>query len=188
MKPRVQPAAPPGEVRASDSPEAHSEAAFQIAIRSLAARPYSVAELKQKLRLKRVSSKAIDETVTRLKKLGFLNDRKLAEQYASSLARNRAFGRFRVERELRARRLDPRTIEPALNAVFEEIDERALLERVLDKKIGSLRLPLTRARLASLLTGLRRRGFRTEDILRAVRGRPELTPVTEDADLEALEE
>src|SRR5215471_1864544 len=75
------------------------------------------------------SSEAIDETVGRLKKLGFLDDRKLAEQYASSLARNRAFGRLRVERELRVRRLDPRTVQPALNVAFEETDERALLQR-----------------------------------------------------------
>lgn len=159
-----------------------------MAVRSLAARPYSVAELKQKLRSKRVASNAIEETVTRLKKLGFLNDRRLAEQYASSLARNRAFGRFRVERELRARRVDPRSIEPALKAAFEEVDEEALLERVLDKKIGSLRLPLARTRLASLLTSLKRRGFRTEDIIRAVRSRPELAPVADEAELGALED
>ncbi|HXJ95979.1 MAG TPA: regulatory protein RecX [Terriglobia bacterium] len=188
MRPKVKPEGPQNGTPTAGGSGPSTEAAFQIAIRSLAARPYSVAELKQKLRLKRVTSKAIEETVTRLKKLGFLNDRKLAEQYASSLARNRAFGRFRVERELRARRVDPRSVEPALKAAFEEIDERGLLERVLDKKIGSLRLPLTRARLASLLAGLRRRGFRTEDIIRAVRARPELAPVADDADLEAVEE
>jgi len=169
-------------------PGAHCEIAFQAAIRYLAVRPYSVAELKQKLRSKSLGSNAIDETVARLKKLGFLDDRKLAEQYASSLARNRAFGRFRVERELRVRRLDPRTVEPALRAAFEETDERALLDKVLDQKLCRLRLPLTRPRLAALLASLRRRGFRTDDIIRAVRARPELAPVAEDADLGALEE
>lgn len=171
-----------------DEPEAHDEAAFQTAIRSLAARAYSVAELKQKLRSKKFSAASIDQTVVRLKKLGFLDDRRLAEQYASSLVRNRAFGRFRIERELRARRVDPRSVEPALNAAFEETDERVLLERALDKKMSGLRLPLTQARLASLFASLRRRGFRTDDIIKAVRARPELAPVAEDADLEALEE
>lgn len=188
MKPKVKPAARQNWAQAADGSGTSTEAAFQIAVRSLAARPYSVAELKQKLRLKRISPNAIDETVARLKKLGFLDDRKLAEQYASSLAQNRAFGRFRVERELRARRVDPRSVEPALKAAFEEIDERASLERVLDRKMGSLRLPLTRTRLASLLTSLKRRGFRTEDIIRTVRARPELAPAAEDAHLEALEE
>jgi regulatory protein len=188
MKPRHKSEDLQTQEGSTDKPGAHGEVAFQIAIRWLAVRPYSVAELRQRLRSKRLSSNAIDEAVARLKKLGFLDDRKLAEQYASSLVRNRAFGRFRVERELRARRVDPRSVEPALSAAFEQTDERVLLENVLDKKMGSLRLPLTRSRLASLLASLRRRGFRTDDIIRAVRARPELAPVAEDADLEALEE
>jgi len=167
---------------------AHNEAAFQAAVRTLAARAYSVAELKQKLRSKSFSTTSINQTVLRLKKLGFLDDHRLAEQYASSLVRNRAFGRFRVERELKARRVDPRSVEPALKAAFEETDERALLEKVLDKKISSLRLPLTRSRLASLFSSLKRRGFRMSDIINAVRGRPELAPVAEEIELEALEE
>jgi len=154
----------------------------------LAARAYSVAELKQKLRRKGFGSQAIDETVLRLKKLHFLDDRKLAEHYASSLVRNRAFGRYRVERELKSRRVDPRTVEPALQAAFEETDERALLETVLDQKVRTLRLPVTRARLWSLCNSLRRRGFRSDDIMKAVRARPELSPVADDAELDALEE
>jgi len=181
-----------GDSRTPEGPaslsQAHSEAAFQIAIRSLALRPHSVSELKQKLRAKRFGSSAIDDTVARLKKLGFLDDRKLAEQYASSLARNRAFGRFRVERELRARRVDPQTVEAALKVAFEETNERELLEKALDKKLGTLRLPLTRTRLASLFASLRRRGFRADDIIRAVRARPELAPVAEETELEAMPE
>lgn len=161
---------------------------FAAAVAMLAARACSVAEIKQKLRRRGFGSAGIEETVTRLKKLGFLDDRRLAEQYASSLVRNRAFGRFRVERELRARRVDPRSVEPALKAAFEETDERALLERVLDQKLPTLRLPLTRARLYSLCQSLRRRGFRTDDIMKAVKARPELAPVADDADFGSLEE
>ena len=161
---------------------------FSVAVAFLAVRSYSVAELKQRLRRKGFSATAIDETIAKLKGLRFLDDRRLAEQYASSLARNRAFGRFRVERELKARRLDPRQIEPALNVAFEENDEKALLERALDKKIQGLRFPVTRARLASLYASLRRRGFRIDDIIKAVRARPELEPVAGEAEFDSLEE
>jgi regulatory protein len=188
MKPRSKLGSSPDTNESASEPEASLDAAFQAAIRSLAARAHSVAELKQKLRAKKFGAKSVNQTVVRLKKLGFLDDHKLAEQYASSLARNRAFGRFRVERELRARRVDPRSVEPALKAAFEETDERALLEKVLEKKVSSLRLPLTRTRLASLIASLRRRGFRTGDIIKAVRARPELAPVAEETELEALEE
>jgi regulatory protein len=167
---------------------APGESPFQIALRYLGIRAYSVAELKQKLRRKQIPAAAIDETVVRLKQLGFLDDRRLAEHYASSLARNRAFGRFRVEREMKARLVDPRAVQPAVDLAFQESDERALLERALDQKMRGLPLPLTRSRLFSLCTGLRRRGFRSDDIMKAVRARPELAPVADDVDLESLEE
>ena len=161
---------------------------FPAAVAMLAARAYSVAELKGKLRRKNFTETAIDETVARLKKLGFLDDRRLAEHYAASLVRNRALGRFRVERELKARRVDPRAVQPALEKAYEETDERSLLEKALDQKTRTLRLPLTRARLASLCNTLRRRGFRSDDILRAVRARPELSPVADDFEADSLEE
>ncbi|HEY6293429.1 MAG TPA: RecX family transcriptional regulator [Terriglobia bacterium] len=170
------------------APRLRSKDPFAAALALLAGRPYSVAELKQKLRAKAIAAAAIDETITRLKKLGFLDDRKLAEEYASSLVRNRALGRFRVERELRARRVDPRAVQPAVDHAFRETDEGALLETVLDKKIRTLRLPLTRARLYALCASLKRRGFRSGDIIKAVRTRPELAPVAEEADPESLEE
>ncbi|HEV2425564.1 MAG TPA: RecX family transcriptional regulator [Terriglobia bacterium] len=173
--PRKQTSAPP-------------ESSFQLALRYLGNRAYSVAELKQKLRRKQIPADAIDETVVRLKQLGFLDDRRLAEHYASSLARNRAFGRFRVERELKARRVDPRAVAPAVEQAFQESDEKALLERALDQKMRGLRLPLTRIRLFSLCASLRRRGFRSDDIMKAVRARAELAPVAEDVDPDALEE
>ena len=167
---------------------APSESAFQIALRYLGTRAYSVAELKQKLRRKEIPAAAIDETVARLKQLGFLDDRRLAEHYASWLTRNCAFGRFRVERELKARRVDPRAVEPAVDQAFRESDEKALLERALDLKMRGLRLPLTRSRLYSLCNSLRRKGFRSDDIMKAVRARPELAPVADDVDPEAFEE
>lgn len=177
----------PGATRLAAARRAPIEP-FPAAVEMLAARAYSVAELKQKLRGKNFAEPSIHEAITRLKELGFLDDRRLAENYASALVRNRTLGRFRVERELKMRRVDPRTVQPALEKAFEETDERALLERALEQKMRTLRLPLTRTRLASLCNTLRRRGFRSDDILKAVRARPELSPVTDVIDFENLEE
>jgi len=173
-------------LRKKDS--AQPENPFQLALRYLGTRAYSVAELKQKLRRKEIPAAEIDETVVRLKQLGFLDDRRLAEHYASWLTRNCAFGRFRVERELKARRVDPRAVEPAVDQAFRESDEKTLLERALDRKMRGLRLPLTRSRLFSLCNSLRRKGFRSDDIMKAVRARPELAPVADDVDPDAFEE
>lgn len=153
----------------------------------LARRPYSVAELRQALERKFPANPAVDEAVARLRSLGYLDDKKFAEQAASSLARNRAFGRFRIRRELKSKLVDYRQIDPALDRAFEETDEHRLLERAIDRKLRSLRLPLTHRKLQSLCQSLLRRGFASGDIIKAVRARPELKPVAQDvnpADLE----
>ena len=153
----------------------------------LARRPYSVAELRQALQRKFGSTDEVREALVRLRALGYLDDRKFAEHYAASLVQNRAWGRHRVRRELKAKRVDYRQIEPALEQAYQENDERELLARNLEKKLRTLRLPVTARKLASLCQSLLRRGFRAGDIIKAVHARPELKPVADDADLSELD-
>jgi regulatory protein len=158
------------------------------AFRMLARRPYSVAELRRALEKKFGITEGVSNAITRLRQLGYLDDKKFAAQAASSLARNRAFGGYRIRRELKARLVDHKYIDPAVDQAFEESGERQLLESVLEKKLRTLKLPLTRTKLYSLCQSLMRRGFRSDDIMKAVRARPELRPVAEQVDPEALGE
>ena len=153
----------------------------------LARRPYSVAELRRALERKFPENPAIRDAIARLRELRYLDDRKFAEQYASSLARNRAFGRYRVRRELKSKLVDYKHIEPAVARAYEETDEGSLLAKVIEKKVRGLRGPVTRAKLHSLCQSLIRRGFAVSDIMKAVRTRPELRPVTDNVDLTELE-
>jgi regulatory protein len=159
---------------------------LNAALRMLARRAYSLAEMRRALEKKYPDANQVDNAITRLRELHYLDDKQFAEHYASSLARNRAYGRQRIRRELKAKLVDYRQIEPALVQAFEETSEQGLLEQTLEKKLRSLRLPLTRPKLAALCHSLLRRGFRSGDIMRAVRARPELRPVSDDA--EPLEE
>jgi regulatory protein len=147
----------------------------------LARRPYSVAEMRRGLEKKYPDSNEVGKAIARLRELHYLDDKKFAEHYASSLARNRAFGRHRIRRELKAKLVDYRLIEPALDQAFRETAEGDLLEQTLTKKLRTLRLPLTPAKLASLCQSLMRRGFRAGDIIKAVRARPELKPIADNA-------
>jgi regulatory protein len=151
------------------------------ALRMLARRPYSLAEMRRALEKKYPDSNQVRRAIARLRELRYLDDKKFAEHYASSLARNRAYGRQRIRRELKAKLVDYRQIEPALAQAFEETSEPDLLEQTLEKKVRTLRLPLTRAKLAALCQSLLRRGFRSDDIMKAVRARPELRPLAQDA-------
>ena len=153
----------------------------------LARRPYSVAELSRALEKKFPSNPANADAIARLRQLGYLDDKKVADQVAYSLAHNRAYGPHRVRRELKSKLVDYKHIEPAIEAAYQEIPARDVLELALDKKIRTLKLPLTRARVYSLCQTLMRKGFNSGDIIKAVRARPELKPVAdyvEPADLE----
>ena len=154
----------------------------------LARRAYSVAELRRALEKRFPNNPAVGDALARLRALGYLNDKRFAEHYASSLARNKSFGRYRVRRELKAKLVDYRHIETAIEHAYDETDERALLERTIDRKIRTLKLPLTPAKLNSLCQSLLRRGFAADAIMKAVRARPELRPVYGEIDTSQLEQ
>ena len=130
---------------------------------------------------------AVAAAIARLRELRYLDDKKFAEQYASSLARNKSFGRYRTRRELKAKLVNYKFIEPALEQAYKETDERRLLLRALDKKVRTMRLPVTPARLASLCQSLLRRGFRADDIMKSIRSRPELRTIAEGVEIETAD-
>ena len=74
-----------------------------------------------------------------------------------------------------------------MNETFEEVDERELLEQALSKKLRALRRPVTPARIYSLCQSLMRQGFRSDDIMKAVRSRPELKLVSDEVAVEEEE-
>jgi regulatory protein len=157
------------------------------ALRMLARRAYSLGEMRRALERKYPDSNQVRKAIARLRELHYLDDKKFAEHYASSLARNRIYGRQRIRRELKAKLVDYRQIEPALAQTFQETSEADLLEQALAKKLRSLRLPLTRPRFHSLCQSLMRRGFNSGDIIKAVRAKPELQPVAEEVEAVDLE-
>lgn len=152
---------------------------FSAAIRLLARRPYAVAEMRRALEKRFGEGDPVEEAIARLRELRYLDDQAFSRQYASFLARHRAFGRERIRHELKAKLVDYRTIDPALDQTFEETSERLLLERALEKKLRSIHLPLTRRKFYSLCQSLMRLGFRSNDIMKVMHSRPELKPVAE---------
>ncbi|HZO99355.1 MAG TPA: RecX family transcriptional regulator [Terriglobia bacterium] len=161
---------------------------LEAALAMLARRPYSVAEMRRALVRKfKDDEEGVQQAVARLRELGYLDDRKFAAHHAASLAQNRGLGRLRIRRQLKAKLVDYKAIEPALQEAFSQTNEQEILEQVLEKKIRTLRLPITQSKLHSLCQSLMRRGFRAGDIMKAVRARPELKPVADAVDLTETE-
>jgi regulatory protein len=141
------------------TPEEVRARAFQRAVKLLAAKPRSVAELRERL-LERCSSKAVVETVIeRLREYGYLDDEKFALGYASSKVRQQPIGRRRLEQSLAQKKVDRAVADEALDQIFAETSEEELLDRAVTKRVRLRGRPKTRAEAKSLFDYLLRQGF-----------------------------
>jgi regulatory protein len=141
------------------TPEEVRARAFQRAVKLLAAKPRSVAELRERL-LERCSSKAVVETViARLREYGYLDDEKFAVAYASSKVRQQPIGRRRLEQSLARKKVERSVVDEALDQVYAETSEEVLLDQAIAKRVRLRGRPKTRAEAKSLFDHLLRQGF-----------------------------
>jgi len=143
--------------------------AFQRAVKLLAAKPRSIEELRERL-AERCSSKTVVETViARLREYGYLDDERYALGYASSKVRQQPIGRRRLELSLARKKVDRAVADEALDQVFAETPEEALLDQALEKRVRLRGRPKTRAEAKSLFDHLLRQGFPFELVGQKVR-------------------
>lgn len=107
---------------------------WNYALRLLAQRPYSMADLKAKLARRSDSPSEVAETLAKLREYGMADDEKFSEAFASSRLQNDGFGRSRVLRDLRAKRVPGSVAEKAVNKTFEKTDEQKLAAQFLVRK------------------------------------------------------
>src|SRR3954451_8427925 len=110
------------------------EELWNYALRLLGRRPYSVAELKAKLSRRSHSVSALAETLGKLREYGMADDEKFSEAFASSRLQNDGFGRSRVLRDLRAKRVPSSIAEQAVEKTFEKTEEPKLAAQFLQRK------------------------------------------------------
>lgn len=155
--------------KAASTPEQMRARAFQCAVKLLAAKPRSIAELRERL-AERCSSKAvIDTVIARLREYGYLDDERYALGYASSKVRQQPIGRRRLELSLAKRKVDRGIAGQALDQLFAETPEEELLDRALEKRVRLRGRPKNRAEAKSLFDHLLRQGFPFELVSERVR-------------------
>jgi SOS response regulatory protein OraA/RecX len=151
-------------------PEKARERTFQRAVKLLAAKPRSIAELRERLLEKQWTNEEIVEAVLeKLKEYGYLNDERFAFGYASFQVRQKPVGRQRLQRALQLKKVDRETADEAIKLVFEETPEEELLDRAIAKRVRLRGRPETRAETKSLLDHLLRQGFSYELVMKKVR-------------------
>lgn len=148
------------------------EGLWAYALKALAGRAHSSGELREKMRRRAARVADIDEVLRRLKEHGYLDDGRFAEGFASSRLSNERFGRMRVIRDLRQRRVAPAMAERTVETVYRDVDEEALIEEWLRRKYRlASRETLFQedADMAAAYRRLLRAGFRTGDIVRVLK-------------------
>lgn len=144
----------------------------EYALKTLASRAHSIAELRQKLTRRAQEPADIEAVLARLREIGYLNDQRFAEGFATTEKESRGFGRMRVLRDLRARRVAPAVAEQAVAQLFQGQDETAAIEAYLERKFRGKDLPayLKEDRhLASAFRRLRMAGFAAGPITRVLK-------------------
>lgn len=118
---------------------ATDEDLYAAALRALMRRAYSVHEMKEYLGRRAADQSGVTVVITHLREQGYLDDAKYARDYARLHANSRRQGKFRITRELRTRGVPDRHIDAALESVFAETDETALVRERIKRKLGQFR-------------------------------------------------
>jgi regulatory protein len=137
----------------------------------LSRRELSTMQVRQRLARKGFEADAVHAAASRLLGNGALDDRRVALAAARTHAQVKRHGRDRVARELSALGIDRHVADEALAEVFGTVDETALLEQALDRRLRP-HLDVRDAAVQRRLFGaLLRQGFDGQAVSRALRAR-----------------
>ena len=143
---------------------------FARAVKLLAAKPRSVAELRERLlQGTNTNEEAVETVIARLREYGYLNDERFAFGYASYKVNQKPVGRRRLARDLKFKKVDSAVANDALEMVFAETPEEQLIDQAIAKRLRLRGKPKTRAEAKSLFDHLLRQGFEFELVSQKVR-------------------
>jgi regulatory protein len=152
------------------TPEQIRAHTFQRAAKLLAAKPRSIAELREQLLERRgVTDELVEEVIARLKEYGYLDDERFALSYASLKVKQRPIGRRRLRQNLKMKKVSNEVADEALNLVYAEMPEEELIDRAIEKRTRLRGRPKTRLEAKSLFDHLLRQGFAFELVSDKVR-------------------
>jgi len=148
------------------------DALMNYALRLLGGRGYSMGELREKMQQRAEHRESVDQVLRKLKEAGYVDDRKFAENYAAARLENQGFGKMRVLRDLRQRRVAPQLAEQVAERTFQSTDETELIEAFLKRKFRGKQLgPFLKEpkNLATAYRRLRYAGFSSGASIRVLK-------------------
>ncbi len=142
-----------------------ADALYQIAVRSLARRARSIAEVRALLLRRKGAPADVEAAMQRLRDHGYLDDARFARSFVASRVENDLHGRLRVRRDLAARRVHPAVADEAVRRAFDALDETKLLRQHLRRKVRFTKSLDKPSSVQALYRRLLRAGFRSDTIV-----------------------
>jgi len=142
---------------------------YEAAVKALARRAQSTAEIVRSLEKKKADPKQIGEVLRRLKENGYLDDARFARSFACTRLENEQFGKERVRRDLKSRGVMEPVAQQAIGQAYQDVDEGELLRRYLKRRVNVPEAFSKPSKLVGLFRRLLRAGFASDTIVRELK-------------------
>ena len=144
--------------------------AFTVALTLLSARELSESQLRTRLKRRQIDADDIDAAIARLKADGTLNDRRVAMAVGRMESAIKGRGRARAIQKIRQAGIDGDTADDAVREIFEELDEEALLDQAIARRLrGNAVKDLDDKGRARIMRALVGQGFSFEAVMKRLR-------------------
>jgi regulatory protein len=145
--------------------------AYVDALKMLARRELSEAQIRQRLARRGHDSEQIDDAVARLRAERAIDDARVAESIARTETSVKKRGKLRVKRQLESVGIASATAKRAVDNAFSAVDSAALLEASLQKRLHGRDRIADEREFERIYRYLVAQGFDTDQVLEFLRRR-----------------
>jgi regulatory protein len=136
-----------------------SRTAYVDGLQLLGRRELSAKQLRDRLLERKHPREDVDRAIELLIENKALDDARVAGAYVRTALKIKGRGRLRIQRELQMMGIDKEVAAQALAEAFGDVDERALIDKALQKKLRGKQKIATPAEYARVFQFLMRQGF-----------------------------
>jgi regulatory protein len=145
--------------------------AYVDGLKMLGRRELSEQQVRQRLARKAYQPDEIDEAIARLREERAINDQRVAEAIARTETGIRKRGKVRVRMQIERAGIAKETAKAAIDEVFEAIDDEALLESSLGKRLRGRETIADDREFQRLFRYLVGQGFESDRVMQALRAK-----------------
>ena len=143
--------------------------AYIDGLKMLGRRELSEKQVRQRLARREYQPDEIDEAIARLREERAINDQRVAEAIARTEVGIRKRGKVRVRMQLERAGIAKDTAKQAIDSVFGAIDDEALLESSLRKRLRGRETIADDREFARLFRYLIGQGFESDRVMKALK-------------------